>query len=161
MTDDGWISADDYDGDIPFLSDEENRMRALARQAKADAASDDELPFGDFNDSEKIEAPVTSDVVGECPCCGSQVVDRDKAFFCSNYDCSFALWKNNKFFQAISKEMTRDVAEELLNCGTVKLEGCKSLKTGNTFNCYVDLTVDEEERAQFAIRFPKKKYRRQ
>ena len=32
VNDDGWISADDYDGDIPFLSDEENRMRAAARK---------------------------------------------------------------------------------------------------------------------------------
>jgi hypothetical protein len=161
MTDDGWISADEYDGDIPFLSDEENRMRALASQAKADASSDDELPFGSFDDNEKVEVPEINSVIGECPCCGSQIVDRERAFFCNNYDCSFALWKNNRFFQAISKEMTREVAEELLNCGTVRLDGCKSVRTGNSFNCYVDLSVDEEGRAQFAIRFPKKKYRRQ
>ena len=73
------------------------------------AAYDDELPFGNFNDNEKIEAPVNDDVVGVCPCCGTNVVERDMAYFCDNMDCSFAIWKDNKFFQAIGKEMTREI----------------------------------------------------
>ena len=125
------------------------------------AAYDDELPFGNFNDNEKIEAPVNDDVVGVCPCCGTNVVERDMAYFCDNMDCSFAIWKDNKFFQAIGKEMTKDIAEELLNCGTVKLMGCKSRKTGKTFNCYVDITYDDEGRVQYEIRFPERKYRRE
>ena len=72
-------------------------------------------------------------------------------------ECHFALWKNNRFFQAIGKEMTREVADDLLNCGTVKLENCVSKRTGNKFNCYVDLTFDEEKRPHFEIRFPKRK----
>lgn len=138
--DDGWISVDDYDGDIPFLSDEENRMRAIARQAREDSANDS---------------------IGVCPCCGTKVVEKDMAYFCDNMECSFAIWKDNKFFQAIGKEMTKDIAEELLNCGTVKLMGCKSRKTGKTFNCYVDITYDDEGRVQYEIRFPERKSRRE
>ena len=155
VNDDGWISADDYDGDIPFLSDEENRMRALARQEKAkEQASDDELPFpgsGNANHKESSNSPT---FLGTCPVCGRHVVERDKSYSCSNRGCHFALWKNNKFFAAIGKQMTREVAEELLNCGTVKLDECISRRTGNVFDCYVDLGTDEEGRAQFAIRFP-------
>ena len=138
--DDGWISADDYDGDIPFLSDEENRMRAIARQAKEDSENDS---------------------IGVCPCCGTKVVEKDMAYFCDNMECSFAIWKDNKFFQAIGKEMTKDIAEELLNCGTAMLMGCKSRKTGKTFNCYVDITYDDEGRVQYEIRFPERKFRRE
>ena len=137
VDDDGWINAEDYDGYIPFLSDEENEENARKRAEKA----------------------ANANVVGVCPCCGTNVVEKDMAYFCDNMDCSFALWKDNKFFQAIGKEMTRDVAEDLLNCGTVKLMGCKSRKTGKTFNCYVDITYDDEGRVQYEIRFPKKKYR--
>ncbi|MBQ6407139.1 MAG: hypothetical protein IJJ64_03785 [Butyrivibrio sp.] len=127
-----------------------------------DAASyDDELPFGGFNDNEKIEAPVTDDVIGVCPCCGTNVVERDIAYFCDNMDCNFAIWKDNRFFQAIGQEMTKEIAEELLNCGTVKLMGCKSRKTGKTFNCYVDITYDDEGTVQYEIRFPKRKFRRE
>ncbi len=158
--DDGWINSEDYDGDIPFLSDEENEENARKRAEKAKAAAyNDELPFPcDFeNDGEPIEVPKTADVIGDCPVCGSHIVDREKAYSCSNYDCRFALWKDNKFFQAIGKEMTKDIAEELLTCGTVKLDHCKSRKTGNSFNCYVDITADEEGRAQYVIRFPERK----
>ena len=123
---------------------------------------DEELPFGGgFDDGEEVNVPESDDggddVVGKCPCCGSNVVERDKAFFCQNYDCSFALWKNNKFFDAISKRMTRNVAEALLDKGYVRMDGCKSVRTGNTFNCILRMTPNEEQKAQFAIEFPNKK----
>lgn len=158
MENNEWISADDYDGDIPFLSDEENRMRAAARQAKVSEALDDELPFGDFkDDGEKIKAPVRSEVVGKCPFCGSDVVDKEKGYFCENYDCKFVLWKDNRFFDAITKEMTRDVAEKILSDGYVELTGCKSVRTGKKFNCVVSVKPDEENRPHYVMDFPKKK----
>jgi DNA topoisomerase-3 len=123
----------------------------------------DELPEGWYEESEEEKAAADtaaapeSDVIGRCPCFGFDVVDRQKAYFCSNYDCNFALWKNNKFFQAISKEMTRDIAKELMDNGGVRLQGCKSVKTGNSFNCIVRMDTDAEDRAQFRIEFPRKK----
>ena len=124
---------------------------------------DEELPFGGgFNDDEEIDVPEAADddrddVVGKCPCCGSDVVDREKAFFCSNYDCNFALWKNNKFFDAITKRMTRNVAEALLKDGEARLDKCKSVRTGRSFNCILKMTPDDEQRAQFSLEFPKRK----
>ena len=116
----------------------------------------DEIPDG-WYDGEPAKDPVDNTAVGDCPICGTHVVEKEKAFFCDNRECHFALWKDNRFFQAIGKEMTRDVAEELLNCGTVKLDGCVSKRTGNKFNCFVDLSVDEEQRPHFEIRFPERK----
>ena len=122
----------------------------------------DELPFGSFEDgSGTTQAYEADDIVGNCPVCGTHVVEREKGFFCNNMDCNFALWKNNRFFQAIGKEMTREVADDLVNGGTVKLIDCKSQRTGNTFSCYVDLTTDEEGKAHFEIRFPKGGRRRE
>ncbi len=123
-------------------------------------AKDDELPFGNFDDgSGTTQAYSEDEIVGVCPVCGNHVVDREKGFFCNNMECSFALWKNNRFFESIGKEMTREVADDLLNCGTVKLDNCVSKRTGNKFNCYIDLSIDEEQRPHFEIRFPKKKSR--
>lgn len=120
----------------------------------------DELPFGNFEDgSGTKQAYGEEEIVGACPVCGAHVVEREKGFFCNDMECNFALWKNNRFFQAIGKEMTREVADDLVNCGTVKLIDCKSQRTGNTFSCYVDLTTDEEGNAHFEIRFPKRKRR--
>ncbi len=157
MENNGWISADDYDGDIPFLSDEENRMRAVARQAKEKGGSDEELPFGDFKDDEKIEAPARTEIVGKCPFCGGDVVENDRGFFCENYDCKFALWKNNRFFDAITKVMTREVAEKLLKDGYVEMKGCKSVRTGKKFNCVLRVEPDEEQKPHYVMDFPKRK----
>ena len=161
--DDGWINAEDYDGYIPFESDEENEKRLAALRQKKDAeGSGDELPFGNFEDGSGTKQVYNSDdIVGDCPACGTHVIEREKGFFCDNMECHFALWKNNRFFEAIGKEMTRQVADDLLNCGTVKLENCVSKRTGNKFNCFVDLSVDEEQRPHFEIRFPERKRRRE
>ncbi len=162
--DDGWVNAEDYDGYIPFESKEENEKRLAAlheRQAAAEDAND-ELPFGNFDDgSGSRQTYSNDDIVGDCPVCGTHVIEREKGFFCDNMECHFALWKNNRFFEAIGKEMTRQVADDLLNCGTVKLENCVSKRTGNKFNCFVDLSVDEEQRPHFEIRFPERKRRRE
>lgn len=132
--DDGWISADDFDDEIPFLPGYKEK---------------DEVDY----------EPREEEILGDCPVCGSHVVERSKAYSCSNRDCRFALWKDNRFFQSISKEMTKEIAVDLLNCGTVKLEGCESRKrkSGKIFDCYIDLGTDEEGRASFAIRFPERK----
>ena len=162
--DDGWVNAEDYDGYIPFESKEENEKRLAALHERQAAAADanDELPFGDFDDgSGSRQTYSNDDIVGDCPVCGTHVIEREKGFFCDNMECHFALWKNNRFFEAIGKEMTRQVADDLLNCGTVKLENCVSKRTGNKFNCFVDLSVDEEQRPHFEIRFPERKRRRE
>ena len=131
MEDNGWMNAADIDEELPFGGSE-------PKDPASDGAAED-------------------DVIGKCPVCGEDVVDRDQAYFCSNYDCDFALWKNNRFFESISKEMTKEIATELLANGQAKLEKCKSVRTGNSFNCIVKMTTDEEERAQFSLEFPKRK----
>ena len=90
---------------------------------------------------------------GKCPACGSGVEDKAKAFFCSNRVCKFALWKNNRYFESIGKSMTAAVAQELLGSGNVKLKGCKSKKTGNTFDATVYMGVSEDGSAKFSMEF--------
>ena len=91
--------------------------------------------------------------IGTCPCCGKNVVERQKGFFCEDKACKFALWKENHFFDALSKKMTKQVAEKLLKEGKVKMKGCRSLKTGKTYNATVVMHVDETGRTQYGLEF--------
>ncbi len=91
--------------------------------------------------------------VGVCPVCGKPVEDRQKGFFCSDKQCKFALWKNNRYFESIGKSMNKSVVEKLLASGKVKLKNCKSAKTGKSFDAVVYMTVDDNGRTQFNMEF--------
>ena len=91
--------------------------------------------------------------VGVCPVCGSSVEERQKGFFCSNRQCRFALWKNNRYFESISKNLTATVAQKLLSDGKVRLKGCKSAKTGRMFDATVVMTVTAEGKPQYSMEF--------
>ena len=89
--------------------------------------------------------------IGKCPLCGSAVEDKSKGYFCSNRGCSFALWKNNRYFASIGKSMTSATAQKLLGSGKVKLKNCKSARTGNTFDATVFMEVSEDGKTKFSI----------
>ena len=37
-------------------------------------------------------------VIGICPHCGAEVLEKQKGWFCSNSECRFILWKDNAYF---------------------------------------------------------------
>ena len=91
--------------------------------------------------------------IGKCPLCGSAVEDKSKGYFCSNRGCSFALWKNNRYFASIGKSMTSATAQKLLGSGKVKLKNCKSERTGNTFDATVFMEVSDDGKTKFSMEF--------
>lgn len=93
--------------------------------------------------------------VGICPCCGKSVIEKSKGFFCESNECKFALWKDNRFFEKLSKKITRSTAEQLLSKKKVKLKGCKSAKTGKTYDCFVTMSTNESDNPQFGLEFDK------
>ena len=84
-------------------------------------------------------------VIGKCPHCGAEVIERKKGWFCSNRECRFAFWKDNAYFSRLGKHMTGQLAEKLVRDGRAKLKDCKSQKTGKTYNCllYTSDAADE------------------
>lgn len=100
----------------------------------------------------EILFPPEHEVVGKCPRCGAAVIERKQGFFCDNRSCSFALWKNSKFFSAKKKNLTKTVAAALLKDGRTKLKGCYSEKTGKTYDAVVILT-DDGERVGYKLEF--------
>ena len=105
-------------------------------------------------DAEVLMKPAYAPL-GKCPHCGADVIEKSKGFFCENKDCKFALWKDNRFFDSLSKKLTKQVAEQLLSRGRAKLKKCRSVKTGKTYDTTVVLSVSDNGAPQFTLDFSK------
>ena len=97
--------------------------------------------------------------VGTCPRRGVSVYEGKKGFFCDNQDCSFVLWKDNKFFSGKKKSITKSVAAALLKEGRVSISGLYSEKTGKTYDAVVLLDDTGGKYVNFKLEFPAKKGR--
>ncbi len=96
--------------------------------------------------------PSGREVIGKCPRCGGDVTESKKGFFCEEINCHFGLWRDNKFFSAKKKALTKAVAAALLKDGRVRLTGCYSEKTGRTYDATVILD-DTGDRVHFKLEF--------
>ena len=105
-----------------------------------------------IQDAEVLMHPVYMPL-GKCPHCGNDVIEKSKGFFCSDKDCKFTLWKENRLFDSLSKKMTKQIAKQLLKNGKAKLKKCRSVKTGKTYDCTVVLSVNDVGQAQFNLEF--------
>ena len=100
------------------------------------------------------------EAVGVCPRCGAPVYEGKKGFFCGNRECSFALWKDNRFFSSKKKSITKSVAAALLKEGRISMSGLYSEKTGKTYDAEVILDDTGGKYVNFKLEFPIKKGRR-
>ena len=91
-------------------------------------------------------------IIGICPNCGANVVEREKGWFCENRECRFVLWKDNAFFKRLGKHLDAHVADKLLRDGRVRLKDCKSAK-GKTYNAAVLLSCEADGRSKFSLEF--------
>ena len=96
--------------------------------------------------------PSEFEIVGKCPRCGRNVVEKKQGFFCEDRDCGFALWKNSKFFSAKRKQLTKTVAAALLKDGRVQLSGCYSERSGKTYDAIVVMN-DDGQQVNFSLEF--------
>ena len=91
-------------------------------------------------------------IIGVCPNCGANVVEREKGWFCESNPCRFVLWKDNAFFKRLGKRLDAHVADKLLRDGRVRLKDCKSAK-GKTYNATVLLSCEADVRSKFSLEF--------
>lgn len=142
-------------GEVPakdFMDGIADMSRALVKAHTAP----EECFAGLFPDAKKNGR----EAVGTCPRCGGTVYEGKKGFFCDNRDCSFALWKDNKFFSGKKKSITKPVAAALLEEGRVSMSGLYSEKTGKTYDAVVLLDDTGEKYVNFKLEFPAKKGRK-
>ena len=98
------------------------------------------------------DALMKNKIIGICPNCGANVVEREKGWFCENRECRFVLWKDNAFLKRLGKRMDAHVADKLLRDGRVRLKDCKSAK-GKTYNATVLLGTEPDGRSKFSLEF--------
>ena len=130
-------------------------ITGMCRELVKEHASPEEQFAGLFPD-----AKGSRDAVGTCPRCGASVYEGKKGFFCDNRDCSFALWKDNKFFASKKKTITKSVAAALLKEGRISMSGLYSEKTGRTYDAVVLLDDTGGKYVNFKLEFPASKGRR-
>jgi DNA topoisomerase-3 len=94
--------------------------------------------------------------IGKCPRCNNDVMESPKGFFCSNKVCKFVLWRNNRFFEAKKKTLTKEIAVALLTKGRVLISGLHSEKTGKTYNATVILDDKGDGYPGFKMEFEPK-----
>ena len=126
--------------DTEFMDEIEEMITGLVRTYKV------------IEETEVLMHPALEEI-GICPCCGSHVVEQQKGYSCENRPCNFILWKENRFFEALGKKMTKQIAAKLLSEGKTSLKGCKSKKTGKTYDTTIVMTVNENQRATFELNF--------
>ncbi|MEG2951502.1 MAG: DNA topoisomerase, partial [Clostridia bacterium] len=121
-----------------------NEIKALVREVvdKAQPVRESHVLFPDERQN-----------IGTCPRCGSAVVEGKRGFTCSNRECSFALWKENRFFAAKRKTLTASIAAALLKEGRVFVKGMYSEKTGKSYDAMVVLDDTGEQYVNFKLEF--------
>ena len=89
-------------------------------------------PF--LSDDKKALFQSEKTVIGKCPRCGGDVYEGKKNYYCSNRDCTFVMWKNDRFFEERKTAFTPKIAAALLKDGKVKVKKLYSPKTGKTYD---------------------------
>lgn len=95
--------------------------------------------YGRVNLESPSETP--NEVVGKCPKCGAEVVEKGKLFGCTNRSCRFALWKEDKFLSTQGKKMTRTLAEAFLLNRKALVKGLVG-KSGRPYDAVITVDFD-------------------
>ena len=97
------------------------------------------------------------ETLGSCPRCGSPVYEGKKNYYCSNKECSFTMWKNDRFFEERKVTFTPKIAAALLKSGKVNVKKLYSPKTGKTYDGTIVLADTGGKYVNYRIELSKKK----
>ena len=97
------------------------------------------------------------EALGSCPRCGSPVYEGKKNYYCSNKECSFTMWKNDRFFEERKVTFTPKIAAALLKSGKVNVKKLYSPKTGKTYDGTIVLADTGGKYVNYRIELSKKK----
>lgn len=99
----------------------------------------------------------SSDSIGTCPICGSLIFESKRSFYCSNKECDFTLWKENRYLEGMRKKIDKKMAAGLLKNGRVHCKDLYSVKKNDTFEADLIMQI-KDGRANFSLEFPKKSF---
>lgn len=107
-------------------------------------------------EEERRRFQTAREVIGKCPVCGCDVFEGKQNFYCSNRQCDFALWKENRFLGSMEKKLDKKMARELLDKACTHVKGLYSKKKDMKFDADLLLTL-EDGKPRFHLEFPNKK----
>lgn len=107
-------------------------------------------------EEERRRFQTAREVIGKCPVCGSDIFEGKQNFYCSNRQCDFALWKENRFLGSMEKNLDKKMAKELLDKACTHVKGLYSKKKDMKFDADLLLTL-EDGKPRFHLEFSKKK----
>lgn len=93
-------------------------------------------------------------VIGPCPICHSDVIEQIKTYSCSNPQCNFVLWKENRFFVGVlgKKGISTSTAKAFLKNRKATISNVESKKKpGTMYNPIIVMSIDDENRANFSF----------
>ena len=111
-------------------------------------------------DAEKVKAELFKQektVIGLCPRCQNPVYEGKKNYYCSNRDCNFSMWKNDRFFEDRKIVFTPKIASTLLKDKKVKVKNIYSHKTDKTYDGNVVLCDTKDKYVNYRIEIDRKK----
>lgn len=108
-------------------------------------------PF--LSDAEAQRFGTGKEEIGKCPRCGFPVYVGKGNFYCSNKDCSFCLWEDNKFFSSKKKKLTKKIAKELLDKGWCRVTGLYTPKKPQLYDAVIRLDDSGGKYVSFKMEF--------
>ena len=105
---------------------------------------------------EKFQGKAKGEVIGKCPRCGADVREGKVNFYCSDRNCAFTLWKNDKFLASQGKKMDKTTAKKFLSKGKIHYKDLVSRKTGRQYEATVEMVDPGEGNVQFNLIFPQR-----
>ena len=91
--------------------------------------------------------------IGKCPRCGSPVYVGKGNYYCSNRECSFCMWEDNKFFSSKKKKLTKKIAAELLDKGWCRVTGLYTPKRPQLYDAVIRLDDTGGKYVSFKMEF--------
>ena len=95
------------------------------------------------------------ETIGKCPRCGSPVYVGKGNYYCSNKECSFCMWEDNKFFSSKKKKLTKKIAAELLDKGWCRVTGLYTPKRPQLYDAVIRLDDTGGKYVSFKMEFDK------
>ena len=108
-------------------------------------------PF--LSDAEANRFDTGRESIGKCPRCGSPVYVGKGNYYCSNKECSFCMWEDNKFFTSKKKKLTKKIAAELLDKGWCRVTGLYTPKRSQLYDAVIRLDDTGGKYVSFKMEF--------
>ena len=98
--------------------------------------------------SKKSSSKTDNTSLGKCPVCGSDVVETDKGFLCTNYQtCKYGIFKDDKYLALFKKKPNKTMVKSILKKGEAKVKSLTD-KNGNKFDAI--LTYQKNQNGYFS-----------